>query len=468
MPIEVREISGAEAKTIRSLSEGHFLDAKAIEVAPAKLSRSVSALANADGGELFVGMREDKAAKVFEWKGFQREEDANGHIQLFESLFPLGAGFEYEFLKAPRHAGLVLHVTISKSAVIVRSSDGMPYLRRGAQNLPVITAEALKQLERDKGISSYENETVSVGLDAVTESDVTARFIKTVVPHSEPRPWLKKQQLLAGEHPTVAGVLLFSDLPQAILPKRCGIKIYRYKTSQAEGQREQLVGNPATVEGCAYDVIHDSVKMTQDVINQLQVLGEEGLTAVSYPPETLHEVITNAVLHRDYAIADDVHIRIFDNRVEVESPGRLPGHVTTQNILNERFARNGNLVRVINKFPDPPNKDVGEGLNTAFAAMRRLKLRDPEIDERPNSVVVLIRHEKLASAEELVLEHLRKNETITNPIARALTGIASENAMKNVFYRLRDRQLLEPVPELRGNKAAWRLTKKGKQHVAEH
>ncbi|MDA7418837.1 putative DNA binding domain-containing protein [Xenophilus arseniciresistens] len=467
MPIEIREIAAADAKLLRSLTEGHFADAKALEVAPAKLSRSISALANADGGELFVGLREDRENGGLEWRGFSDPEDANGHIQLFEKLFPLGVGFEYEFLKAPRHSGLVLHITVAKAAAVVRSSDDVPYLRRGAQNLPISTESALKQLERDKGLTSYENETVATPKDTLTDSEVTKNFIKTVVPHSAPDMWLRKQQLLIGDRPTVGGVILFADLPQAVLPKRCGIKVYRYKTSQSEGTREALVGNPQSVEGHAYSAIHESVALTQSIISELQVLGHEGLTAVRYPPETLHEVITNAVLHRDYSLADDVHIRIFDNRVEVESPGKLPGHVTVQNILSERFARNGNLVRVINKFPNPPNKDVGEGLNTAFAAMRQLKLKDPTIEERPNSVVVHIKHEKLASAEELVLDYLRSNESITNPIARSLTGLGSENAMKNVFYRLRDRNLLEQVPGLKGNKSAWRLTKKGKQHIAE-
>ncbi|HWH84991.1 MAG TPA: hypothetical protein VNU71_22415 [Burkholderiaceae bacterium] len=69
--------------------------------------------------------------------------------------------------------------------------------------------------------------------------------------------------------------------------------------------------------------------------------------------------------------------------------------------------------------------------------------------------------------QALLPKHLRRNDTITNPVARSLTGIASENAMKSVFYRLRDRELLEQVPELRGNKSAWRLTRKGKQHLAD-
>ena len=154
-----------------------------------------------------------------------------------------------------------------------------------------------------------------------------------------------------------------------------------------------------------------------------------------YPQEALHEVITNAILHRDYSIADDVHVRVFDNRVEVESPGRFPAHITSKNILKERFARNGNIVRIINKFPDPPNKDVGEGLNTAFEAMRNLRLKEPIFLEPENAVVVVIRHEKLASAEDIIMEYLQNNDMITNRVAREMTGIQSENSMKNVFWR---------------------------------
>lgn len=109
--------------------------------------------------------------------------------------------------------------------------------------------------------------------------------------------------------------------------------------------------------------------------------------------------MTNAVLHRDYSIPDDVHIRIFDNRVEVQSPGLLPAHITSENILEERFSRNGIMVRLINKFPDPPNKDVGEGLNTAFEAMRTVRLVEPEIKQQGMNVIVTLKHESLASPE---------------------------------------------------------------------
>lgn len=224
------------------------------------------------------------------------------------------------------------------------------------------------------------------------------------------------------------------------------------------GSRETLAFDPITVEGCLYDQIKESVGRTVEFVEDIQKLGPKGLEPISYPIEALHEILTNAVLHRDYSIPVDVHVRIFDNRIEIESPGKLPGHVTRENILQEQFARNGHIVRMINKFPDPPNKDVGEGLNTAFSAMTRLRLKLPEIRETENSVLVVIKHEKLASPEESVMEYLDSHDEITNRTGREITGIKSENSMKRVFYRMRDRGIIEPVPGRIGFRSAWRKT----------
>jgi ATP-dependent DNA helicase RecG len=199
------------------------------------------------------------------------------------------------------------------------------------------------------------------------------------------------------------------------------------------------------------------VSKTKEIIEGISAFTEKGLEPLKYPDETLHEIITNAVLHRDYSVPVDVHVRIYDNRIEVESPGRLPGHVTKDNILREQSARNPKIVRLINKFPDPPNKDVGEGLNTAFEAMKRLRLKEPTIEERDHSVVVYIRHTPLASPHDTVMEYLTTHSEITNRVARELTGIRSENSMKTVFISLKNRGMIEPVPgKETGGAAAWR------------
>jgi ATP-dependent DNA helicase RecG len=450
------DLNPTDIARLLKLEEGHFIDAKAKEVTPAKLTKTIAAFANADGGELYIGLLEDKATNTFTWNGFATVEAANSHLQVFEDLFPLGQDFQYEFLSAGALGpGYVLRVQIQKTREIKVASDGKVYVRRGAQSLPVAEGDALERLRRNKGLSSFETNTVDVPTDFITESSVLETFVDSVVPQTEPVRFLRKQLLIRDDKPTVAAVLLFSDEPQAALPKRCAIKIYRYKTTDTEGSRANLAFDPITIEGCLYDQIDASVKRAVEVVQEVRLLTSSGLEPIAYPLETLHEIITNAVLHRDYGIADDVHVRIFDNRVEVESPGRLPAHITTANILDERFARNGTVVRLINKFPNPPNKDVGEGLNTAFAAMKKLELRDPVIRESENAVIVEIRHQKLGSPEQIIMDFLERNPQITNRQVRELTGIGSENKVKNVFLRLAAANQIERVPNRGGGSAAW-------------
>jgi ATP-dependent DNA helicase RecG len=417
------------------------------------ITRTLSAFANAVGGDLYLGIRENdnNGVQHRQWIGFTDEEEANGHIQIFEELFPLGDQYSYTFLSHSDENGLILHLAVKKNLAIVPASNGVVYKRRSAQNIPVTTEEALKRLELDKGISSFEDNTVNVPLDFVTDSFSIFEFMAEVIPTAEPEQWLRKQLLIRNNLPTVASVMLYSDTPQAALPKQSGIKIYRYKTKAEEGTRETLDFVPISIEGPAYTQVYEAVKTTKEIIEKGKVLKETGLEELEYPEKALHEIITNAVLHRDYSIASDIHI----------SPGSLPGHVTVANILEEQFARNGNMVRLINKFPNPPNQDVGEGLNTAFNEIAALRLKRPEIIELDHGVLVVIKHEALASPEKIIMEYLSTNEEIHNSTARELTGVQSADIIKTHFYRLREKGLIEmnPDPKKRGRNSTWILKK---------
>jgi ATP-dependent DNA helicase RecG len=442
MAIETIQISAADAQKILRQSESHFLDFKATGISPARLTKTLSAFANADGGELFIGVSEQGTRLV--WDGFAREEDANGHIQAFEEFFPSSAYFRYEFLACRGQKGLILHCEFLKTPDLRAASDGIYYLRRGPQSLPQNTPEQIERLRYDKGLASYEDVRVNAEVDDIANSVHTLQFMLDVVPNAELDKWLAKQRLITDGKPTVAGLTLFSEEPQTHLPKS-GIKVYRYRTS-GEATRETLDANPTTIEGHAYGLITNAVAQTAEIAERIQLMGPEGLHPIVYPREAIHEIITNAVLHRDYSVNDDIHIRIFDNRVEVQSPGGLPGHVTVQNVLDERFARNPKMVRIINKFPNPPNKDVGEGLNTAFESMRRLQLKDPLIEQRENSVLVTLQHQKLATPEERIIQYLTANDEINNSIARKITFIGSENAVKRIFNKMIETSLIERIP----------------------
>lgn len=452
------EISTEEAEALLLLDENHFRDLKAKEIEPAKLTQTVSAFANTSGGEIFVGVAETRSADTRSrvWEGLADVEAANPIIQVLEAMAPLGNHYQAEFLSCDGHPGLILKITVQKTRQIVSASNGTVYVRKGAQKLPVNGDDALQRLRLDKGISSFEDETVSIPVDAVSNSVTIIDFMISEIPTGEPEPWLRSQFLIDNGMPTVAGVLLFSDSPQAALPKRSAVKIFQYRTREQGLDRETLAFTPITIEGPIYDLVYEAVSETKRIVESIKRLGEKGLEDVSYPDETLHEIITNAILHRDYSIPSDVQIRIYDDRVEIESPGRLPGHVTVDNILETQFARNPKIVRLINKFPNPPNQDVGEGLDTAFEAMRKIRLKEPRIEERDNSVVVEVRHERLSSPAQIVMEYLEANETITNAVGREITGLRRDVQMKDVFVALRKSGQVEQVPGKRGRATAWR------------
>lgn len=450
------ELSIDQANQILGIEENFLNDVKAKEIKPSKLSETISAFANAAGGDVYIGVGEDKSKNKKYWNGFINVEEANAVIHSLLDANTFDHHLRFEFLFCSDKNGKVLHITVFKVKEIVKATDGTIYVRQNAGKQKIDTTEKLEKLKRDKGITTFEDELIQIPIDAIENSASIINFILNVVPTAEPLTYLRNQQLLYQDKAKVSAVLLFADEPAVFLPKRSSIKILRYKTKQEAISREYLDGEPITVEGCLYNIIYNSVKIVTTIVEGISKLGPNGFEKIAYPPITLHEIITNAVIHRDYSIAADIQIRIYDNRVEVQSPGKLAGHVTPINILETQCARNPQIVRLISKFPNPPNKDAGEGLNVAFEAMKTLRLKEPEIIETDTSVLVKIKHEALGSPEEIVMHYLIENEEITNAVARELTGIKDANMMKNVFLRLAKSELIEPVPDKRSSKSAWR------------
>jgi ATP-dependent DNA helicase RecG len=192
------EITPEQAEAILAIEEGHFHDLKAIDIKPAKLTESVSAFANASGGEIFIGIDEQKrdGIKSRIWRGFADVEAANAHLQVLEGMRPLAGHYAATFMSCPGFSGCLLQLEIPKSKDILSASDGYPYTRKGAQSLRVGTAGALQRLQLDKGIISFEDEVVNTGLENVANSLTIINFMLGVIPTADPEARLRKQQLI--------------------------------------------------------------------------------------------------------------------------------------------------------------------------------------------------------------------------------------------------------------------------------
>ncbi|VVN25983.1 hypothetical protein PS673_04553 [Pseudomonas fluorescens] len=450
--MDVTEISQDEVVSLLMLDEDHFNDVKSKRIAPAKLQETLVAFANSDGGDLYVGI-EDKAEKGERVVGFQEPEEANGIIAtLLEGTVPAVENLGWEFLDT-NGRGLILHFSIPKSPKVHYTAGGDCFIRVNAQKLK-IKGEKVTQLGYSKGAELYERRAVEdVDVDEVAECEKLAAYMGRVKSSLEPKVFLQKQRLLTkkdGEKfPNVGCVLIFDDNPQATLQTRCAVKVYRLRTTDTEYKREHLAEMPVTVNGSAEEIIAGTIAKVAEYIDGASFMDGQKVVKLSYPAEALKEILVNAVLHRDYSLNDDIHVRIFDNRIEIQSPGRLPGYMTVDNIYDDRFSRNPNLVRMLHNLPNPVNHDIGEGLDTAYNELKRAGLVPPVFEESNNAFVVTIRHQRIASVIEIIEKYFEENPdgVVNNKLIRQLSGEDDMQKVKKALQSLRKIGKIKVVDE---------------------
>lgn len=454
-----KTLSEQEILELSARQEGHFFDRKSKAIDGKKIQKISTAFANADGGDFVVGIKDDKDEPIVanRWDGAIIKEDFN---MVFQSIVEIKPSIPYTptFLYNPNQKTYALLITIEKSDKVHNTSDNTVYVRVSAQSLPLKDPQKIQELSFAKGESSFEDLVYNKArAEDIFESFEMRKFLNDYSPKSDPIDFTVNQNLVDRDtyEPKISGLLLFNDNPVAILPRKCGIKISRYDTNEKVPEREHLK-EQINIEGSLYEQIHNAANVVTELMSNVKIWTPKGLDTVKYPHETIWEILVNAVIHRDYSISDDVHILIFNNRIEVISPGRLPGYVTEENILDARYSRNTKIVRTLNRYKNPPNKDMGEGLNTAFQKMKDWRLKEPIIKVEGNYVKVTIAHNPIASPEETIIEFLEHNPQIKNSQARALTGIKSENKMKRVFYKLRNEKQIIPVMSKNGKTiVAW-------------
>ncbi|MCY7817085.1 RNA-binding domain-containing protein [Bacillus haynesii] len=437
---DCRKPDPGEDLKLLTLKEDHFNDLKSKEIKPSKLQESFVAFANSDGGELYIGIKDQKeeGERIV---GFSNPEEANNIISvLLEDTKPSVENIEIEYIDFESR-GLVLHISIPKSTQVHYTAQDDCFIRINAEKRK-IKGNRIMQLGYSKGSVPYEKKIVDiVELEDIIESPHFLEYMERVKSIQKPSTFLRKQRLLtkseSGFKPNVSCVLLFDEEPQATLDTRCAIKVYRLRTDGYEYKRELLAFPPQTINGTIESQIYNVKSIVNNILSDATFIKDGKTERLKYPPDALHEILVNAVIHRDYSINDDIHVKIYDNRIEILSPGKLPGYITPNNIYKERYSRNPNLVRMLHNLPNPVNHDIGEGLDTARNELNKVGLVEPLIEETDNAVLITIKHERIATLEQIILDYLKQNPYVTNKKIREISGNGDINKVKTAFQRLR-------------------------------
>lgn len=444
--METAKTNEEEMRQILSRKEDHFCDFKSKKIKPAKVQETFVAFANSDGGEIYIGIEDDRVIN-----GFGSNEEANDIITtLLEETNPAVENVNIDFLQINKD--IILHFSIPKSPKVHYTSSGECFLRVNASSKK-IKGERITHLAYSKGAEAYERKPlINVDIEEILESIHLESYLNRINSFMDKYRFLKKQRLLSKydskDFPNPACVLLFDDEPQATLETRCAVKVHRLRTTEKGYKREQLEEIPVTINGTVEEMITKTLIQVQKYIDSVSFMADKQVK-LTYPTETLKEILVNAIIHRDYSLNDDIHVRIFDNRVEVQSPGKLPGYMTVDNLYEERFSRNPNLVRMLHNLPNPVNHDIGEGLDTAKNELKKVGLIAPAFEEKENSFLVTIKHQKIASIDDVVMKYFEENPKgkITNKLVRQLSGEDDMQKVKRALQKLKSQGFIEVEDE---------------------
>ena len=275
----------------------------------------------------------------------------------------------------------------------IYSLQGLYLTRTAGQNRPLTTPE-LRLLLVERSETGYERQRVDGATLAALDQTRIDAFLDHIAlaPDEAPLQALLARGCIAPVDgvqlgtaarrldpaqfvPTVAGVLLFGRRPQQFLPSAEVICV-RYATQSMSDEfvRQDITGTLAEQMRKAEAFVIGNMR------RGMRIAGMAREENTEYPLPVVREAIVNAIAHRDYSIrGEGIRLLMFSDRLEIYSPGRLPGHVTLENLKDERYSRNEAIVAVLSDLGYIER--LGYGIDRMIAAMQEAGLPAPRFEE---------------------------------------------------------------------------------------
>lgn len=462
------ESAAGRIHALLAATESRTLDFKRISGKQSRMYEAVCAFANSEGGLLVIGIGDAKAMTPGDKpqsRLFGIEENPEGfdnfRTELLTRFTPAITQLHWLRLPCTLHNGQPGHVVmlrVEKSDQIHSVVNNGTWMRMDASNREMNAAE-IAELAYQRGVRSAVAETVPIKL-TLLETDTWRTFVAARGLRSGTFAGQLLRIGLADEadgevRPTRAAVLLFADEPGSLLAAhdtRADIRVMVYDGKQPVPGATPNLRKPAkTVRGPLVHQIDQAVKLVLDELAAGLTLAGSGFKAKHvYPERVVKEAIVNAVIHRDYRLNRDIFVRIFDDRIEVESPGLFPGRITADNIDKVGSkARNPLIAQNLREFPVAPNIDAGEGVKMMFSEMAAAKLYPPQYRESPDaaveSVTVTLLNLERPSVWDEVSDWIDRNGPIGNANLREIAGWDTLTASRQLRNWV-SQGLLEPLP----------------------
>lgn len=364
--------------------ENSSVEFKRDDLRPRTLAKELVAFVNFDGGRVLLGVDDDGTVSGLQREPKETEEWVMNvaRDKIRPSIIP--------------HFQVIRDVKPNRHVAVVRVDKGWTvharyhndkeeyYIRVGSEVRPMRREELERAFQRRAGLRPELRPVTGTSLgdlDRRRLRDYFARIRGQEVPGNGAderwRALLVNTEIMTeeGETPvcTVAGLLLFGRAPKRYLPQS-GIMAAaypgpekEYETIESDDLRGAMVGlfskangPPELVEPGLVEQAMAFVRRNTRVRSEIEDGGRR-IDEREYPMAAVREALVNALVHRDYLMdATDVELSIYEDRIEVLSPGRLPNTITPERMkTGTRAARNQLLKDIMSDYDYMEHRGLG-------------------------------------------------------------------------------------------------------------
>lgn len=426
-----------DIQNLATRKEDKSFDRKSARKEPKEILRHLIGFANADGGLLVIGIEDDGEISGF---GYQKAHSADEFIHALYNLQKVPLPVTYKLLEVTNNQHqsdhiLVFDVSASRDKVIT-SHDDRVFLRSKDQTLELSFEQRL-QLEYEKGQRVFEDRPIPTADFDDLDMELLEQYKQKLNTERSIEEILKAKHLITKDGKlTNACILLFGNNPTRYFPN-ARLRFLRYEGKAPLTGKSFNVVKEFMLEEPIPKLLESAKSVLKNQLREFQRLDESGkfIKIDEYPEFAWLEGIVNAITHRSYSNQGDcIRISMFDDRLEIFSPGGLPRPVTLENMYYTRFSRNPKIARILYEFGWV--KELNEGVNRMVEEMHAYQLNSPlYLEPNDNSVKLIlennIEHRTLRELEHietiltedvmntlnrseiLVLQYLYANETIS-------------------------------------------------------
>lgn len=391
------------------------------------LAESLVAFANGEGGLIVLGLDENGRPTETIW-----EEEAEAALHEAASLCRPPVATQWQAIETPE--GTLIGIRVPRSTELHALADGRVLIRNGAHNRP-LSGNDLRKLANSKNTAEFEIDTVP----GARPEDLDDEII---------RDYLERRELRGGAKvtstadllyeigatnregiPTTIGILLFGRKPQMFFPQS-GVVFVKFPGTEPRGEdggigygrRDEISGPLARIVERAWNIIFEEMRVGAAVTNL------ERQELLEYPRFAVREALVNAIAHRDYRIRGRrIEIRMYTNRLEIISPGGLPGYMTLDNLVEEHFSRNPRLVSGL--FQWGYIEELGLGIDQMIEEMVQAGHPPPEFKATPHLFTVTLHNKRNRAPAPKWTRSMNERQT------RALTYVREHGSITNREYQ---------------------------------